>query len=583
MKTKMYRGALVFSTVTLAAMLAACGGGGADAGTSRFNTNPTTPVVTENAATMYTAISKVSVQNTDTEPVVATIQLVDANGLAVSGKAVTVSVQGAVGPSTALVTDASGKAAIPLDFTNDRSNRVVVAKVTAAGLTEEVSFAVTGVQVATKFLPAVISPAQSGQFEVDVKDAGGNAFSPTAVTVRPPSGVVIDATQKLTSSGKAVFNYTVPSGFAGSSLAFGVSAAGFSSPTDPVVAVQQNTGTVAIQPAQGTIGTAIVDPSKTVIEVNADGGTANQVELRFKAFNNQSTPLPMQNVRVSLDLNGDPLNVGGTLSAGRTLLYTNSEGVAATSYIPGAKSTGTSQLSIRACYSTTDFTPDPEGDAVAGSAACPNAVTTSLTLTNAALNVDVAPEGLVAKTADGRYSTDFVINVVNAAGEAKSNVAVSVVLDLLGFEKGEYVRGTGEWVRVLSLPSSVTYADRDVNSIEYKGCINEDLNRDGLRTGAEDVDGDGKLEPAKAQASFAFVDDRRLTDENGSVRVRVTYFKDVAGWLRIKLYGTASVSGTEGKSDYVMLLLPVIDDVKAEGRPPFADNRYGKSTNCTTH
>jgi hypothetical protein len=568
----------------LVTALMGCGGGGSDAGCSRFagcGTTTATPDVAVVPDTLLLSLSASAVKNTDTAPVVATAQVVNANGQAIAGVTVSFQVEGAVGPSSTAVTDASGRTTAAIDYTSDRTNRQVRVTASVGNLSDVKTFNVSGVKIASTLFPAIIQPGQTGSIEVDVSDANSNPLNDMPVSISAGAVTFVQASPQNTVSGKVSYSYSVPAGFTGTSISFAIGAGGVTQ--QQTVSVQQPGSVVVIQPAVGPIDLAELESSKTAVEVNSDGGTSNQAELRLKLFKGNTTPLPIPNVRVSFDLAGDPLRVGGRFTSGTSTVYSTAGGIASTTFIPAALPTGTNQLQIRACYSLTDFTPSPSGDAAVGSAACPNARFISVTLTDPVINISIGPEGTVGKTEDGRYYTDFVVSVANATGEAKANVAVSPTLDLLGFEKGFWTKpASGDWAQVLT-SGGLSYPDPKQSTINYDGCANEDGNRDGVRSAGEDKDGDAKLEPAKAEAIWAYRTSARTTDSSGSVVIRVTYFRDVASWLRVKLSVGATVSGTEGVGEYTLVLLPPITDVQAEGRPAFADNRYGRSNSCLTH
>ena len=55
-------------------------------------------------------------------------------------------------------------------------------------------------------------------------------------------------------------------------------------------------------------------------------------------------------MRVKFDLNGDPNSIGGKFTTGSTVLYSDANGVVTTAYVPGARSSPTNGVSIRACF-----------------------------------------------------------------------------------------------------------------------------------------------------------------------------------------------------------------------------------------
>ena len=101
--------------------------------------------------------------------------------------------------------------------------------------------------------------------------------------------------------------------------------------------------------------------SPSVVPVNT-GSTSNRSELRalFLGAGNA----PVKNVRVRFDLAGDANSIGGSLTSGTNVVYSDANGVATTAYVPGSRFSPTDGLTVRACWSANDF---------AGAGTCPNA------------------------------------------------------------------------------------------------------------------------------------------------------------------------------------------------------------------
>ena len=98
------------------------------------------------------------------------------------------------------------------------------------------------------------------------------------------------------------------------------------------------------------------------------GSTSNRSELRALFLGAGNAPVP--NVRVRFDLAGDVNNIGGSLTSGTNVVYSDANGVATTAYVPGSRSSPTDGLTVRACWAASDF--------AAGT--CPNADAQHLTV-----------------------------------------------------------------------------------------------------------------------------------------------------------------------------------------------------------
>jgi hypothetical protein len=292
-----------------------------------------------------------------------------------------------------------------------------------------------------------------------------------------------------------------------------------------------------------------------VVAVNTSTATTNRAELRALFVGDSNAPI--RNIRVRFDLAGDANSIGGTFSTGSTTVYSDANGAAVSAYIPGARFSPTDGLTVRACWDYTDF----------ASGSCPNSVTTTLTVISDALSVTVGSDNLIT-VGDLVYTRRFLVQVNDSSGLPKADVLVSPLLDLPRYSKGEwvYVKSEGQW-------------SQTVRAV----CDNEDLNRNGVLelygSGvAEDADGDGQLEPRKADAVISFEGSNR-TDASGQVRMKITYPQNVASWVDFNLLVAASgVAGTEGRATYPGVLSVPISVVKTEATPAFVASPYGLST-----
>ncbi|MFY9477295.1 MAG: hypothetical protein WAQ08_06485 [Aquabacterium sp.] len=572
-----YRAAAL--AMSCAALLSACGGGGGGGTPPWGGSTPETPDASTTASSLLMTLSQASIQNGTVTPVTATVTAVNSRGQTLSNVPVTFEVSGALFSTAGAVTGTDGKLAASVDVTNKKDNRVVTIKATSGSVSVTKNLVVSGVKVAATPNPAIILPGNSGTIEFTVQDANSDPIDDMAVTVNSPFGST-SSSARTDASGKYTYSYSVPSNYGGSEFIATISAGGVS--YNQTVVVQQGGGGVTIPPAT-SVSTRRVEINPSVVGTNTGGSTSQSATVRFKAFGPTSLPVP--NVRVSFDLAGDPSAIGGTLTSGSGVVYTDSNGIATTTYIPGPTATSTTGLTIRACYSSTDFTPSSSGNATSGTAACPASSTEQIVINNEALNVTIGPDDTISETADGlRYLVKYVVQVVNASGQAKENVTITPTLDIIGFEKGrfEYDDANSKWVQLVT--STGTYQDLDTPSISYDGCANEDLNRNGINDVGEDRDGDGVLEPRKSDVAISFVEAGvNRTDATGAVALQITYLKNVAQWGRIKIYVKGAVSGTEGVGTFETVLPAPTTVINREATPAFATNPYGNAASCTAH
>jgi hypothetical protein len=522
--------------------LAACGGGDDEAGTPILGDGSGG---TARAAGLTLTLSASSVNNSGTEVVTATATAVDGNRNTVAGIPVTISVddRDATVQVSGSETDSAGVVTGKVSIGANKSNRTIKVVATSGSLRQEASFAVVGTRIAATALPAVLEPSQGGRVEYRVVDASGSPMPGIAMTVTGPDGV--ESTSTTGTNGDVVYTYTAPA----QSGNYDIRAAAGGASTTTSVVVQAGSG--AIPPvAAGSVRSASVRANPSVVPVNNDT-TANRAEVRalFVGSNNA----PIRNVRVRFDLDGDRNSIGGTFTSGGALVYSDANGIAVTSYVPGSRFSPTDGLTIRACWDYDDF--------AAGT--CPNQATTTLTVISDALSVTIGTDELIV-TSDLVYVKRFVVQVNDSSGLAKPDVAVSPLLDLVTYQKGFWTRPDDQWVK------TVTAA----------GCGNEDVNRNGVlevyaNGDREDANGNGALDPRKADVAVAFEGPSR-TDASGQVKLRITYPRSVASWVEFNLTVAASgISGTEGRASLSGLLPVPADAVQAETTPAFAVSPYG--------
>jgi len=507
------------------------GGGGVD---------PDAPT----AADLSLALSATSLPNNGTSQITATVTAVDSNRNALADIPVTVSVNNnAVATVSGTVTDGKGVVTAEVGIGADRANRTVTVTAVSGGLTRTATFQVVGANLSGTPLPAVIAPGAAGKVDYQLKDVSGTAMSGQQIVVNGVDGV--EVTGSTDSNGNYAYAYTAPA--ATGNLEIRATAGGVSTTQTVLV---QSAGSGTIPPALVAVQSASLAASPSVVPVNA-GNTSNRSELRalFLGAGNAA----VKNVRVRFDLNGDANSIGGSLTSGTNLVYSDGNGVATTAYVPGSRFSPTDGLTVRACWSENDF---PIG-------ACPNAATATLTVISEALSVSIGTDALLQVDAQS-YVKTYTVQVVDSSGLAKGGVQISPSVDLLRYLKGEWVVSGDKWAKV-----------------QRAICDNEDLNRNGVlqvySNGAvEDANSTGSLEPRKADVAINFVGSS-TTNSDGQVKLKITYLQSVASWLEFKILVAASgVAGTEGRASF-QGVLPVLADAVSDPakEPAFRLGPYG--------
>lgn len=545
-----------FISIAALLALAACGGGGGDKGSSPFGPNdpgnPGTPPGTPVAADISLTLSAPTVRNSGTETVTATVTAVDVNRNTVAGIPVTISVNnGATIQVSGSSTSSAGVVTGVVGIGADRSNRTVTVTATSGTITRQVAVQVVGTRVTATAVPAALAPAEAGRVQYRVVDANGNPLSGVPITITGPAGATSNATTGL--NGDYEYSYTAPT--AAGSLDIVASAGGVENTT--TVLVQSGPSTIPPVPP-GTVRSATVRATPSVVPVNAVGSQTNRAEVRALFVGNNNAPVP--NVRVRFDLAGDANSIGGEFSTGSTLVYSDANGVAQSAYIAGTRFSPTDGLTIRACWGNTD----------AEANACTNQATTTLTVISDALSVSIGTDELVV-LGDLTYTKRFVVQVNDSSGLAKPDVQISPLLDLPSYAKGRYIYDGSLWVQ----------------NVSTAGCGNEDINRNGVMEvysngGVEDANGNGQLDPRKADVVVSF-DGPSRTNAAGQVILRVTYPRNYGSWVQFRLdVAAGGVSGTEGRASFNGTLPVPFTALQAQSSPAFVLSPYGTAVSGFT-
>lgn len=539
------------------------------------------------AADLSLTLSAPTLVNSGTALIVATATAVDANRNAVSGIPVTIVVDSSalavVGSPT---TNTSGVVTANVGIGADRSNRVVTVTAISGALTRSASFRVIGADLTAAYTPQVDTGSAGNRIEFKLVDFNSIAMVDQPITVSAPGLPTVSG--KTDVNGKFNYTYTAPSSTG--ALAITASSAG---ETEVVTVAVQTPGGGTIPAATERPLAASVSTTPSVVSVNTVGSTLNQTELRalFLGADNK----PIKNIRVRFDLAGNLSNTDGVPSwLGGTFAYSDVGGVARGTFTAGQRSSPTNGVTIRACYDIVDF---PSGS-------CPNAVTTTLTVASEALSVAIRTnEELRIGPTRLTYIKEFVVMVVDAAGQAKQDVVITPSIDITAYYKGFYFLTPERWVQQLTLAADENYRwDTTARAwvkagLSFGQCPNEDVNRNAVReagtfvAGAaappvsgreEDLNWNGDLDPRKADIAIKMVGSNK-TDANGLAVVQIEYGKDLGSWEDYLITVTAAgVSGSEARARYAGRLTVLASEVNnVNAAPAFVRSPYGTGTVCT--
>ncbi len=556
------RAAQLALTATMVAVLAACGGGGGASGDPVVGGGNGTTGPTITVSDLSMTVDKTSITNSGSDTVVTTVTAVDANRAVVANVPVSFSVNnGATITVLNSSTDATGKAVANVQIGADKSNRLVTVTATSGSLSRTATFQVTGAGLDASAVPTTPTAGSAGNtVQYRLRDVNNNAIANAPIAVTAPGLTAASGTTDA--NGAFTFTYTAPT----TPGPIDISATAGGVTTVATVTVPSTTSTI---PAATTIvASSAVSANPTVLNVNSSGAATNRAEIRslFLGANNA----PIKNVRVRFDMDGDVNSIGGTISSGSALVYTDSAGVATTSYYPASRPSPTNGVTIRACWDYADF----------AATACPNKLTTTLTVVSDPLSISIGTDNTLAEGSSKlTYIKRFVVLVVDAAGNPKPDVQITPSLDLTSYMKGAYSVNGAAWTAYHILDGVPTAGKSEL-------CLNEDLNRNGSIDSGDDKNLNGQLDPRKSDASVSF-EGATKTDSSGTAVIKLEYPKSVATWVNYSV--TVSAFGVlSPPAAYNGTLSALATDfTSATVSPafqtsPYGINRRSGESYCTT-
>jgi len=552
--------------------------------------NPAQPV----ASDLSLVLSSSTIENTGSATVTATATAVDPNRNALTGIPITFSVDGnAVIIPSGRTTTANGSVTATVGIGADFKNRDVTVTVASGGLVQNRVLRVVGAKISASLSPVVNAGTTKNAISYKVIDAAGRSMADQAVTVIASDGTKFSGQTDVNGGFALAYNALTAAG----TMRFQSDAAGASLVSNVEVVVAGG-----VPSATGPVNSKSLTPNPGVVSVNAPGSAANQVQLRALFVGPENQPIP--NIRVRFEAADVQSQSLGTVEFVGAFAYSDAAGVARGTFTPGQNSSPTDGVTIRACYGLKDedFTPANP---------CPNFVTAKLTVATEALSVSIRTNNLIDGASNPlTYKKQYVVSVVDSAGQAKAGVQITPIIDLVAYYKGSYFYNGDIWQQRLSLAATEGYQyDSALGRWKQKAptgtpsCPNEDVNRNGVREAdtvvvgqadppvdkrGEDLNWNGELDPRKADVLIRMLNSS-TTDSSGLAVVQIEYGKSVATWIDFVITVTASgVGGTEAQARYAGLLdgvgnLPALaTDVTSKTNPPaFVFSPYGQSSVCT--
>ena len=457
------------------------------------------------------------------------ITLKDAQGAGISGRLVTVS-------------SATGNTLAATSLTTDFNGQVTVALTATAAANDTLTVTTLGI---TKTLPITIA---------------SDVFSlATAAPNTPPRiGDLVTATLTWTSAGipqvGQTINFASTRGTLSASSAV-TNGAGQASVTLTTASAGPTTITASNAAANSTSQSFnFVATMATKLELQASPitvGTGSQTSLT--ALVQDGTNNVVQGKIVTFTILMD--STGGFLSVGAAL--TDATGRATAAYTGGSVPSAPGGVKVSAAVQDT-----PSANS-----------TVNLTVAGRAIDMSIGTGETLNKLTQSLYSKEWAIIVTDTTGTAPlplANQTLQASIRSVGFHKGQM---------------TVQGVDKTWTPVYTADCSDEDANRDGFLSAAEDLDQDGRLEAGNRATlagllpgagpdacdtitNFGGATTNVQTDGNGIARVCVVYPKSDNLWVDVQLQSQLTVFGTEFAETQGFTLEALAEDLADETSSP---------------
>jgi len=618
---KMLKWALAAMTLSL---VAACGGGGKNAGISPFNVNCTPAASaasgvacsTSSANSVDVLASTVQVgSGGDTVTITAVVK--DSNNVALGNAPVTFSTNTGNITAASALTNASGIATATFSAGANRANRQATVSVKSGSASGSVVLDIVGTVVsysgvttvrlndtATLPIKAVDSRGTpiSG-FPITVTSSLGNSLSSSSLTTDALGTAAVVYT--ATNSGADTLTFSAP----GSSVApvIQISAADFTFVTPalntqipvstsrtvtvrylsnnvpqvgktvqfaatagvmtPPAAVTDASGQASVQISSATASPAVIQATVQGDSVQATLPIAfvalTPVRLVLQASPTAIGPNPAGSSSQQSQLVATVTDAIGNPVSGATVTFTRLADPSSGNLSQASTVTGANgQATVQ--YIAGPLTTAADGvvirAAVLGTGISHDI---ALTVNQSALFILLSTGNTISNLDEQTYKKDYVAYVTDSNGVAVPNINLTLSLLPVGYLKGTLAFSGSSWGY----------------SSDVSVCSNEDLDADGFLDPGEDINNSGRIEPGNVAALMS---SSARTGTDGRTTISFIYGEEYAPWLTVRLTARAIVAGTESSSSQTFLLSGSAADFNSQTVPPAGQTSPFGVNDCAT-
>ena len=522
-----------------------------------------------------------------------------------------VSFRASTGTLTAVSTQTSAAGVAEATFAAgaDRSNRDADIFVSSGAVNEKLTLPITGTRL-TLSGPTSMILGTSADIDVVITDSKGNAVPNVSVAGASPLGnsLIAPSGSKTNNSGQIRFRYTA--GKAGTDAVVFSGAGATASPSPALVVSGEDFSFVSPNPSstvqvgtpqsvQVRLRSGGVPQAGKLIHFAATGGTLTTTDATTDADGLASTSLSSNSagpVTVQASVDGSttsttlPLVVIATVPAklvlqvtptaigpnasiasgnqaqvvarvtdaagnpvqGQVINFARQEDPSGGDLLQATATTdGSGQASV--AYRSGSGSTANNGVVLRATVASLPAVTGTATLTvnQTSLFIALGTGNTISNLDTQTYRKDWVVYVTDSNGNPQNGVTLTIKAIPNAYRTGRLVFNGVVWIYATPIWS----------------CRNEDANEDGTLNTApvnEDDNGDGVLWPGNVIA----VSPGSVQTVNGRATISLTYAESYAPWVELRLTATATVTGTESRTDAVFIVSGSSEDFSNQTNPP---------------
>jgi hypothetical protein len=466
-----------------------------------------------------------------------TALLIDSSGLGIAAKTVTfASSHGNTLSAATAVTDFSGHATVNVTAVNAGADTI---SATALGLTATTTTTVSGQSFTITAPTSGASIALGAYAPLSLTwTSNGVAVANQPVSFSTTRGTIVDATthtplSTINTDANGHANVAVTSSLAGPSI---IAASGTGVSTQvPVTFVATTPAQIAVQAGPATV---------------ALGGQSTISAIVRDAQNNL-----VQGANVDFTLVND--NTGSSLSPAQAT--TNSQGTAQAIFTASSTPSSGTGITVKATVSGT-----------------PIYNTANVTVGGQTVFLTLGTGNTIGTPSSAQYSQVWAVQAVDSHGGVVPFQPITAQVLPLYYYKGFRVWAGTVWGTVNTIPNCPGNQDcKDAavyppSNYVYvpngSRCANEDIGWTGIYVQSQDLNQNGIIDPGNVATVAPSTGGS--TDANGSLLLTVTWPRDHAYYVGVRLLVKASVAGTETTTSADFLLPGLADDFNKQTTAP---------------